>query len=266
MGDSPGGGLLGESLIASDIQRIAAAYNFDYPFQVAEDSSPSQTEEESIQRQLAEQFGFGPKAHRAIPQSQPPVLQSSVSYTPHHAPSAPASHVASNSSSNSASSLKHQQLARAVMHNMQMAAANRTTIINTPIKQMSMSHSSNGSSSVSSEDEGGVPKLNSSMTAMSLSGGAPPATNAAVGKLSDRAQHIQKVREASALGKVVAFSKTTNSAGGAATNSNGCDDSDDADDMVPLGGLKKAGNSSVPNILAADRNGAQASMASQHGT
>ncbi|KAJ2703709.1 hypothetical protein H4218_000175 [Coemansia sp. IMI 209128] len=261
MGNSSGGIHLGESLMASDMQRIAAAYSFDYPFQVAEDTSPSQTEEESIQRQLAEQFGFGPKAHRAIPLSQPPASQTNASYVPHHAPSAPASHTASNPPPNQ-SSLKHQQLARAVMHNMQMVAANRTTLSNTPINQMSMSHSSNGGSSASSEDEVGVPKLNSSMTAMSLSGGAAPATSAGVGKLSDRAQHIQKVREASALGKVVAFAKTTNSASCAATN--GCDDSDDADDMVPLGGLRKAGNSSVPNIVAADRNGAQASVASQH--
>ncbi|KAJ2379834.1 hypothetical protein H4S02_006977, partial [Coemansia sp. RSA 2611] len=98
--------------MASDMQRIAAAYSFDYPFQVAEDTSPSQTEEESIQRQLAEQFGFGPKAHRAIPLSQPPASQTNASYVPHHAPSAPANHTASNPPPNQ-SSLKHQQLARA---------------------------------------------------------------------------------------------------------------------------------------------------------
>ncbi|KAJ2883934.1 hypothetical protein H4R27_002432 [Coemansia aciculifera] len=266
MGDNAEGGLLHQGLLASDMQRIAAAYNFDYPFQLAEDSSQSQTEEDSVQRQLAEQFGFGPKAHRAIPQPQHSSSQSNVSYSatmPHHTPSVPASHVASNSSPSLSSSQKHQQLARVVMHNMQMATANRTTFSNTPTIHMAMSHSSNGGSSASSEDECGVPKLRSSMTAMSLSGGAPPATSSAAGKLSDRAQHIQKVREASALGKVVAFSKTTYSAGGVAANG---DEGDDEDDLVPLGGLRKAANNSVPNISAVDRNGVQASMPAQHAT
>ncbi|KAJ2063230.1 hypothetical protein GGI17_001841 [Coemansia sp. S146] len=264
MGDNSEGGLLHQGLLASDMQRIAAAYNFDYPFQLAEDSSQSQTEEDSVQRQLAEQFGFGPKAHRAIPQPQNSSSQSNVDYSatmPHHAPSVPASYVASNSSPSLSPSQKHQQLARVVMHNMQMATANRTTFSNTPTIHMAISHSSNGGSSASSEDECGVPKLRSSMTAMSLSGGAPPATSSAVGKLSDRAQHIQKVREASALGKVVAFSKTTYPAGGAAANG---DEDDDEDDLVPLGGLRKATNSSVPNISAIDRNGVQASMTVQH--
>ncbi|KAJ2108191.1 hypothetical protein GGI16_001231 [Coemansia sp. S142-1] len=262
MGDNMEGGLLHQGLLESDMQRIAAAYSFDYPFQLAEDSSQSQTEEDSVQRQLAEQFGFGPKAHRAIPQPQHPPSQSNVGYnatTPYHAPSVPASQAASNSSSQ-----KHQQLAHAVMHNMQMAAANRTTFSNTPTIHMAMSHSSNGGSSASSEDECGVPKLRSSMTAMSLSGGAPPATGSAVGKLSDRAQHIQKVREASTLGKVVAFSKATYSPGGdAAANS---DDGDDDDDLVPLGGLRKAANRSVPNISEVVRNGVQASMTAQQAT
>ncbi|KAJ1671830.1 hypothetical protein GGF38_000506 [Coemansia sp. RSA 25] len=262
MGDQAGGSHAFQGLMSTDMQRIAAAYNFDYPFQVAEDSPQCLAEEDSVQRQLAEQFGHGPKAHRAMPQPPAPSSQSNLGYNTALS-SAPAIQSASRPLPSQPPSQMHRELARTVMHNMQMAAANRTAFSSAPINQMAMSHSSNGGSSASSEDECGVPKLSSSMAAMSLSGGAASATISAGGKMSDRALNIQKVREASALGKTVAFSKPAAAYPASDAGPTAPDDEDDDDDLVPLGGLKKAGNSSAPDIAMTNGSGVQASMAPQ---
>ncbi|KAJ2908939.1 hypothetical protein GGI21_002382, partial [Coemansia aciculifera] len=238
------GSQVGGSLMSSDMQRIAAAYSFDYPFQMAEDPQQSPTEEDTIQRQLAEQFGHGPKAHRPAPQQ--PLLS---------APQSTASQIASKPLQSQPPSQMHQQLARVVMQNMQMATANRANYSLTAINQMPMSHGSNGSSSASSEEECGVPKLSSSMSAMNLSGGAVPAEAAAGGKISDRALYIQRAREASALGKSVAFSKPATHS--ASSTGAGAGDDDDDDDLVPLGGLRKT------HAPMSDNNVPQTSMVSQ---
>ncbi|KAJ2470438.1 hypothetical protein GGI02_002930, partial [Coemansia sp. RSA 2322] len=265
--------------MSADVQRIAAAYSFDYPYQLAEEPTQNPAEENSIEKQLAEQFGMAPRSHYNMfqPQTQtqiPPPTQSTTSYdqsTPRHASYALGDHHMVSRSSPSLHQPQqqhhqqphhqqphHQQLARMVMQNLHMATTNRTTINRAPLNQVPMSRSSHGGSSASSEDEGGVPKLSSSMAAMSLPGGTGHATGIVGGQMSDRAMHIQRVREASAMGKVVAYAKS------AAVPPAGTSD-DDEDDMVPLGGLKRPlGNGSFPDVAPADNNGVQASMAPQH--
>ncbi|KAJ2157052.1 hypothetical protein GGF46_004766 [Coemansia sp. RSA 552] len=100
------------------------------------------------------------------------------------------------------------------------------------VSQLAESHSSNEAGSLSSDDGGnGTQNLNSSMAAMTLAGGAKAAGGGNEGiKLSDRARHIHRVREASGLGKLVSFAKP---------GMPGDEEEEDENDLIPLGGLRQ---------------------------
>ncbi|KAJ2179832.1 hypothetical protein GGF45_002245 [Coemansia sp. RSA 551] len=99
----------------------------------------------------------------------------------------------------------------------------------TEIRMLNGSPSSQ--SNASSEDET-EQKLSSSMAAMALG------TTQMVEKMSDRAVYIQRMREASAIGKVTAGSRTAMPSEA---------DIEDENDLVPLGGLRQMKVSTAPN-------------------
>ncbi|KAJ2775427.1 hypothetical protein IWQ56_000065 [Coemansia nantahalensis] len=109
------------------------------------------------------------------------------------------------------------------------------------------SPSSRGDGSQTSESDCGMQKLGDTMAAMSLTSGRQAADPEGGLGLSDRAQNIQRVREASALGKLHAFGRR------AVPDV----EEDCPSDLVPLGDLRQAlGNTSLldsPGPMAAQQ-------------
>ncbi|KAJ2121951.1 hypothetical protein IW147_003853 [Coemansia sp. RSA 720] len=185
--------------LAREQQRSTGSYAFDYPVHI--DDTVQRTPEDTVKSQLMEQFG-----HRSVP-------------TPVRAPP---------SASTSAPHLSQAQQAR-TMH-QQIEHILRTTAAQpTEIRMLSGSPSSQ--SNASSEDDT-EQKLSNSMAGMSL--GAKYVGE----KMSDRAVYIQRMREASAMGKVTA--------GGRAVVPSETD-VEDENDLVPLGGLRQMKVSTAPN-------------------
>ncbi|KAJ1952657.1 hypothetical protein EC988_003432 [Linderina pennispora] len=103
-------------------------------------------------------------------------------------------------------------------------------------RQFAISRSSRGSSSPTSSDEEAMVTLTKQAATMTLTSGKPEPSSDPNRKITDRAANIQRMREASAMGKNMAFGMvhTGNGAGGFGGNA------DDESDSVPLGGLRRA--------------------------
>ncbi|KAJ2852558.1 hypothetical protein IWW36_000187 [Coemansia brasiliensis] len=119
-----------------------------------------------------------------------------------------------------------QAMHRQIEQILAASASNRT-------QQPSKSTSSNDGSSSSEDDN--TQKLSQSMAAMSLTNAKSQAESGM--QISDRALHIQKMREASALGKLSIFNKSGVSV-----------DIEDENDSVPLGGLRQIKNNGASNM------------------
>ncbi|KAJ2452030.1 hypothetical protein EV183_003208 [Coemansia sp. RSA 2336] len=175
----------------------------DYDYLPDIEESSAQNPKDIVKEQLWEQFG-----NRHTSQNIPPSG-------------------AGNSAPNLLQSQKRSQPQAMHQQIEQILAANSRA-------QPSKSVSSNEESS-SSEDD--TQKLSQSMAAMSLTN-TKSQTESGM-QLSDRALHIQKMREASALGKLSVFNKAGTSV-----------DIEDENDSVPLGGLRQVKNGALKSQLS----------------
>ncbi|KAJ2079380.1 hypothetical protein H4R24_003824 [Coemansia sp. RSA 988] len=229
--------------IIGEGQNASTNYNFEYPLQIVESSSSAtpRSQGDHVEHQLLEQFG-----HK-LPASQQRTNQtgttpSNMDFTGAIAPG--------NTFSNFAYSQPPPRNSSVNQSNQQIMNAGTTHVA---FQQLTGSHSSKEDGSSSSEDENA--KLNNSMAAMSLGDKKSAVAPNGGLQMSSHALHIQRMREASALGKVAAFRPQL---GGA-----GCDDDDDESDDMPLGGLRQlrggngAGNGPL-NGMPATSGGAQA--------
>ncbi|KAJ2795511.1 hypothetical protein H4R20_005853, partial [Coemansia guatemalensis] len=227
--------------IIGERQNASTNYNFEYPLQIAESSSTAipQSQGDHVKHQLLEQFG-----HK-LPASQQGSNQTGAA--PNNAGSTTVG-----ASSNTFSNLAYSEPPRTTSMNQPNQQLMNAGSARVAFQQLTGSHSSKEDGSSSSEDDNA--KLNSSMAAMSLGDKKPAAAADGELKMSSRALYIQRMREASALGKVAAFKPQIAEAGG--------DDDDESDDM-PLGGLRQmrgehgAGSGSL-NGMSTSSGGAQA--------
>ncbi|KAJ2617281.1 hypothetical protein H4S08_000382 [Coemansia sp. RSA 1365] len=195
----------------------APSYNFEYPLQMSESSSTAtpSNQGDHVKHQLLEQFGHKlPTSHQESKQSG--VASSGVSLS------------AVKTTENIFSNFAYSQPPRT--SSVQQSNEQIMNVGNARVdfQQLTGSHTSKEDGLSSSEDDNA--KLNNSMAAMSI-GDKKLATGADGGlKMSNRALYIQRMREASALGKVAAFKPQF--------FETGRDDDDESDDM-PLGGLRQ---------------------------
>ncbi|KAJ2665364.1 hypothetical protein IWW48_000253 [Coemansia sp. RSA 1200] len=240
-----GGGAAGSGSNAN------ASYNFDYPVHFAEHSDKTNKQAEaSVQSMLFEQYGKTPSA-AAGQQRQPShhnyQMQNNLSHgtatatitnttatstSTTHAAATPSKHVQTNGGT-LIEYIQAQQKQASLQKALYAAKSKEKTALAN--QQHPGSPSSRDDSSTSSYNDEGVQKLSGSMAAMSLGKGGAAEGKGAGNVLSERALYIQKAREASALGRVVTFNLMH------AKN----DDSDDENDTIPLGGLRKADDGCV---------------------
>ncbi|KAJ2672272.1 hypothetical protein GGI25_005199 [Coemansia spiralis] len=221
----------------SDGPNAPSSYNFDYLLHFAEQSNSEMPQESSVQKMLLEQYGKVP-----VNTAQQSAAHSYSNYT---ATTTMASGIGSNSAANVAAApaystpITKTTLVEVIQARQKQVGTQKTKESTNSNANENTYHRTAGSpisrddSSTSSANDDGVQKLNSSMAAMSI--GNTSATNDSGKKLSERALNIQKVREASALGKVVAFNRS------AIANI----EMEDETDSIPLGGLRKLGNGST---------------------
>ncbi|KAJ1966068.1 hypothetical protein GGI12_000333 [Dipsacomyces acuminosporus] len=233
----------------------AANYDFEYPFLLGDQDSNKKEEEESVQEQLLKQFGksqshSSPQAPLATQEPQTQIQQTkqpeeqallqskSSSQTAPLSVAALATSILAGSQSpafyaSEGSMLpagQPTQRPQSSVNAMQPHTAYQQLSTNTSNlaaqHQLAQSFSPKEDSSMSSQEN--VVKLGSTMANMTLTNSHSPASEAAK-KAATRVSNIQRVREASALGKVVAFS-------GSALKFT----SEDEDgDSMPLGDLKR---------------------------
>ncbi|KAJ2757616.1 hypothetical protein H4S06_003094, partial [Coemansia sp. BCRC 34490] len=230
-----------------------ASYNFDYPIQFAENSDKTNKQAEaSVQSMLFEQYGKTPSA-AAGQQRQPShhsyQMQNTLSHgaaaatianttstttttTTHAAAATPSKHAQTNGGT-LIEYIQAQQKQASMQKALYAAKSKEKTALAN--QQHPASPSSRDDSSTSSYNDEGIQKLSGSMAAMSLGKGGAAEGKGAGNALSERALYIQKAREASALGRVVTFNLMH------AKN----EDSDDENDTIPLGGLRRADDGCV---------------------
>ncbi|KAJ2823793.1 hypothetical protein IWW50_003626 [Coemansia erecta] len=190
-----------------------ATYAFDYPVHC--DETAQKAPDSSVKNQLMEQFG-----HRLAPNER-----------------------AGSSSAQPTRALQARTMHQQIEHILASSSAAPPV----EVRMLNGSPSTRDGGSSSSDDDNGVPKLSSSMAAMTLAGAKGAQDEGGV-KMSDRAMYIQRMREASALGKIAAFSRTAVPAD---------EDAEDESDLVPLGGLRQMRGSTAPSSALGTPNSAR---------
>ncbi|KAJ2402204.1 hypothetical protein GGI23_000881 [Coemansia sp. RSA 2559] len=254
------------------------AYNFDYPQQYIEIFDKPEPQEKSVQSILHEQYGkissFSAGAGQQHTKASYVAANPQYSMDPHSAAGASKQHGSENigqtanfqrtkdqfshqppnsviqGSSATSSKPRHTpagggtlveyiQAQQDIVNSQKALFAAKTSEKMAALSQQPASPSSNDdSSAASSINDESVQKLNGSMAAMSIGDKGVSGGKDVNNLLSERALHIQRVREASALGKVVTFSRQQVAVD---------DDTDDENDSVPLGGLRSTGDTCIPD-------------------
>ncbi|KAJ2389149.1 hypothetical protein GGI05_003588, partial [Coemansia sp. RSA 2603] len=193
---------------------LSGSYDFDLGMLQLIDSSAApatpQAPEDLVQHQLFEQFGLGKNA-------QAPLV--SVTNKGHQQ----SGHTASSSIATTAANVSFSA-SQAVQVAQQAHQAHQLTRMNAkPAVFVTVSQSSKDDSSGSSDEDSKIPALKTTLAATESGK-----------KLSDRAAYIQKAREASAMGRSVAYNRFV----GVQQPVDAEDD--DESDLIPLGGLRQS--------------------------
>ncbi|KAJ1901155.1 hypothetical protein LPJ66_000974 [Kickxella alabastrina] len=211
---------------------LFGSYDFDYnAFQFGEEpvDAPYQDPKTVVNNQLVEQFGRNQAALAAAYASapaQPPVtggipprMQSQLQNQQPKQQQLK-QHAAVPAAVTTFSATQAVQMAHQAQQAHQVYRAHQMNRLPTqPATSMVDAQSSKEGSAASSDDEDNMPVLKSTL-----------ASADAEKKLSDRAMHIQKVREASAMGKFATFNRSASA----------LPNNDSDDDSMPLGGLRQA--------------------------
>ncbi|KAJ1666987.1 hypothetical protein IW140_002199 [Coemansia sp. RSA 1813] len=213
------------------------AYNFDYPQQYAGIFDKPDNQEKPVQSMIQEQYSNGNVVQAANLQTSSNKYSrqmsnrttgngiSATTKPPRHIPMGGGTLV------------EYIQAQQNHVNAQKALFAAKYEEKNSAYSQKPASLSTNDDSSASSENDEAVQKLNGSMAAMSIGNSGAAGGKESGSLISERALHIQKVREASALGKVVTFNRQQVVD----------EDTDDETDSIPLGGLRRTGGICIPD-------------------